>query len=50
MKFDNYIIRFLTMNDLNAYFQLVDQNRERLEDFFTGTVRKQEHLKILVFF
>jgi len=28
------------MQDLEAYFQLVEQNRERLEDFFAGTVAK----------
>jgi RimJ/RimL family protein N-acetyltransferase len=40
MQFDNYTIRLLTLQDLDAYFQLVEQNRERLEDFFTGTVSK----------
>lgn len=40
MKFDNFTIRLLTPNDLNAYFQLVERNRERLEAFFTGTVSK----------
>lgn len=40
MTFDNFTIRLLTINDLDAYFHLVEQNRERLEDFFTGTVSK----------
>jgi len=40
MTFDNYAIRLLTIHDLDSYFQLVEQNRERLEDFFTGTVSK----------
>lgn len=40
MKFDNFTIRLLTIEDLDAYFNLVEQNRERLEDFFAGTVAK----------
>lgn len=40
MTFDNFTIRLLTLEDLEAYFNLVEQNRERLEDFFTGTVSK----------
>jgi len=40
MTFDNFTIRLLTIDDLDAYFHLVQQNRERLEDFFTGTVSK----------
>jgi RimJ/RimL family protein N-acetyltransferase len=40
MTFDNYTIRLLTIHDLDAYFQLVEKNRQRLEDFFTGTVTK----------
>lgn len=38
MQFDHYIIRQLTMNDLDGYFELIDNNRKRLEDFFAGTV------------
>jgi len=45
MTFDNFTIRLLTIGDLDAYFQLVDQNRERLEDFFTGTVSKTKTLE-----
>jgi ribosomal-protein-serine acetyltransferase len=40
MKFENYTIRLLTLQDLDAYFELVERNRERLEDFFAGTVSK----------
>jgi len=40
MKFDNYSIRLLEIQDLDNYFQLVENNRQRLEDFFTGTVSK----------
>lgn len=40
MKFDNYTIRLLEMDDLEAYFELVQKNRKRLEDFFAGTVSR----------
>lgn len=42
MKFDHYILRLLTIDDLDAYFHLIEQNRKRLEDFFTGTVSKTQ--------
>ena len=40
MKFDNYSIRLLEIQDLDCYFKLVENNRQRLEYFFTGTVSK----------
>lgn len=40
MQFQTYSIRRLTPNDLHAYFELVQRNRQRLEAFFTGTVSK----------
>jgi len=40
MKFDNYSIRLLEIRDLDDYFQLVVNNRQRLEDFFTRTISK----------
>lgn len=40
MKFDNFRIRPLANEDLDAYFQLVENNRQRLEDFFAGTVSR----------
>lgn len=40
MVFDNFTIRLLTIDDLDAYFHLIEKNRERLEDFFSGTVSK----------
>lgn len=40
MTFDNFTIRLLNIEDLDAYFNLVERNRERLADFFTGTVSK----------
>lgn len=45
MQFDNYSIRLLTIEDLDAYFQLVEKNRKRLENFFTGTVSRTKTLQ-----
>lgn len=45
MTFDNYSIRLLENQDLDDYFQLVENNRERLEDFFAGTVSKTNTYK-----
>jgi RimJ/RimL family protein N-acetyltransferase len=44
LKFDDYIIRPLEISDLNPYFDLVERNRKRLENFFTGTVSKTKDL------
>ena len=38
INFENYAIRPLEVADLVNYFDLVDRNRKRLEDFFVGTV------------
>jgi RimJ/RimL family protein N-acetyltransferase len=40
IDFENYTIRPLEVSDLKAYFDLVERNRKRLEDFFTGTVSR----------
>lgn len=40
MKFDQFTIRPLELSDLSCFYQLVDRNRKRLEDFFTGTVSR----------
>jgi len=45
MKFDHYAIRFLNENDLHDYFQLIDNNRKRLEDFFAGTVSQTKTIE-----
>ncbi|MEM9681293.1 MAG: GNAT family protein [Bacteroidota bacterium] len=45
IKFDNYSIRLLSPNDLHPYFELVENNRSRLEDFFTGTVSRTQTLE-----
>lgn len=40
MQFDHFIIRPLEWDDADAFYVMVDKNRSRLEDFFTGTVSK----------
>lgn len=40
MNFENYQIRLLEKTDLEAYYLLIDTNRKRLEDFFSGTVSR----------
>ena len=40
MQFDHYTIRLLTLDDTHAFYLMVDKNRARLEDFFTGTVSR----------
>jgi RimJ/RimL family protein N-acetyltransferase len=40
INFDHYIIRLLELSDFEKYFSLVENNRKRLEDFFTGTVSR----------
>lgn len=44
IHFDNYTIRPLEMTDLVKYFELVERNRSRLEDFFTGTVSRTKDI------
>ncbi len=44
MRFDHYIIRPLAENDLLPYFEMVERNRPRLEQFFTGTVSRTRTL------
>ncbi|WP_303315409.1 GNAT family N-acetyltransferase [Flavivirga abyssicola] len=38
MEFDNYSIRKLNSNDVHNYFQLLENNRDRLREVFTDTV------------
>ena len=40
MTFDHYKIDLLQANESEAFFNLIDSNRLRLEDFFAGTVSK----------
>ncbi len=44
IQFDNYTIRLLQLEDLHPYYELVQKNRSRLEDFFTGTVSRTQTL------
>jgi ribosomal-protein-serine acetyltransferase len=37
-SFDHYTLRPVLEEDLQQYFDLIDNNRKRLEDFFAGTV------------
>ncbi len=50
INFENYTIRPLEIDDLEAYFDLVDRNRKRLEDFFTGTVSRTRNITDTKFF
>jgi RimJ/RimL family protein N-acetyltransferase len=43
--FDNYKITLLDEGDGDLFFELIDSNRQRLEDFFAGTVSKTRTLK-----
>jgi RimJ/RimL family protein N-acetyltransferase len=40
MQFDHYSIRLFEEADALSFFNLVDKNRARLEDYFSGTVAK----------
>ncbi len=45
MHFDNFSIRLLTSEDQQGFFNLIEQNRARLEAFFSGTVSKTRTLE-----
>ena len=40
MKFDHYSLRLLDLGDLDPYYELVQKNRDRLADYFIGTVSR----------
>src|ERR1044072_8863439 len=42
--FDNYTLRPLETTDTQAYFDLIEANRPRLENFFAGTVARTRTL------
>ena len=44
MKFDHYTIRLIEQADLQNYFAMVANNRERLERFFAGTVSRTKDI------
>ena len=43
--FDNFRIELLNENRGEAFYNLIDKNRVRLEDFFAGTVSRTQTLK-----
>ena len=43
--FDNYKISLLNTNDSVVFFELIESNRPRLENFFAGTVSKTRTIK-----
>lgn len=45
MKFDNYLLRPIEKKDIQGYFELIDNNRIRLEDFFAGTVARNRTIE-----
>ncbi|WP_437399094.1 GNAT family N-acetyltransferase [Flagellimonas lutimaris] len=42
MNFDNYSLRLLKASDLDAFFHLMKNNQNRLENFFAGIVAKTQ--------
>jgi RimJ/RimL family protein N-acetyltransferase len=45
MQFENYKISLLEVGQSELFFNLINDNRERLEDFFAGTVSKTKTLE-----
>ena len=43
MDIGNYTLRLLTNEDIDIYFDMVNRNRRRLENFFTGTVSRTDN-------
>lgn len=50
MHFENYSLRLLQQDDLDLYFEMVDRNRKRLANFFTGTVSRTATLEDTIIF
>ena len=48
MHFDHFIIRPLQEDDLDSYFQLIQKNKKRLEDFFAGTISETQTLEDVI--
>lgn len=44
MEFDNFTIRLIGKEDLENFYSLISDNRQRLEVFFAGTVAKTRTL------
>ena len=45
MQFSHYELRLVHPSDADAFFQLIENNRPRLEDFFAGTVARTRSLQ-----
>ena len=45
IEFDEYKVSLLDSNDAESFYQLIESNRDRLEDYFAGTVSKARTLK-----
>jgi RimJ/RimL family protein N-acetyltransferase len=45
MTFDNYTIRLIKEDEGEKFFRVIDANRSRLEDFFSGTVARTRSLE-----
>jgi len=45
MTFDHFRIGLLNIDQNEAFYNLIDQNRSRLEDFFAGTVSRTKTLE-----
>lgn len=45
IEFEHYKIQPLLITDLIPFFEMVERNRKRLENFFTGTVSKTKNLE-----
>lgn len=44
MKFEHYVIRMISKEDVVSYFELIEKNRPRLEDFISGIVSKTKSI------
>jgi RimJ/RimL family protein N-acetyltransferase len=44
MEFENYKFRIIEKEDTKSYFDLIDNNRPRLEDFISGIVSKTKSI------
>jgi RimJ/RimL family protein N-acetyltransferase len=45
MQFDHFQFRLVEPKDAEPFFQLIEHNRSRLEDFFSGTVARTRSLQ-----
>ena len=48
MQFEKYKISLLEANQSESFFNLIANNRARLEDFFAGTVSKTKTLEATI--